>query len=79
MRLSQQSLALLLTGAGVGCALAQGPGDTIPELIGKWFPSYCIPDGATCPFDVAALALTPRPSSSASPRGQLSIRRPRIV
>jgi hypothetical protein len=60
MRLSQQSLALLLTGAGVGWAPAQGPADTIPELAGKWFPSYCIPDGATCPFDIAALALTPR-------------------
>ena len=31
-----------------------------PDLAGTWFPSYCIPDGSTCPFDIEALALTSR-------------------
>lgn len=42
-------------------AAAQTNGDSArPDLSGKWFPDYCIPDGATCPFDVDSLALTPR-------------------
>jgi hypothetical protein len=44
-----------------GLAQAQAVNDVrAPELSGKWFPDYCIPDGATCPFDVAALDLAPR-------------------
>ena len=29
-----------------------------PNLEGRWAPASCLPDGETCPFDVAELALT---------------------
>jgi hypothetical protein len=41
-------------------ASAQPRDEPVPDLAGKWFPDYCIPDGATCPFDIDALPLTPR-------------------
>jgi hypothetical protein len=49
----------------IGFAAALGPAqaqdaDRVPDLNGKWFPDHCIPDGATCPFDIGALDLTPR-------------------
>lgn len=42
-------------------ALAQGPQygqASAPDLTGRWTPVTCLPDGATCPFDVDALVLT---------------------
>jgi hypothetical protein len=39
---------------------AQPDAEARPDLTGKWFPDYCIPDGSTCPFDVEQLKLTPR-------------------
>jgi len=39
---------------------AQASSAEIPDLSGKWFPDYCIPDGATCPFEIGRLDLTPR-------------------
>jgi hypothetical protein len=41
-------------------AQAQIQSATSPDLAGKWFPDYCIPDGATCPFDIDSLELMPR-------------------
>ena len=29
-----------------------------PDLVGRWAPATCVPDGATCPFVVADLELT---------------------
>lgn len=50
-------LAVLVAAFG----LAHGQtDDAVADLSGKWFPDYCIPDGATCPFDIDGLALTPR-------------------
>lgn len=46
-------LACLSVPPGLG---AQPP--SIPDLAGRWTPVTCLPDGATCPFEVDALPLT---------------------
>lgn len=55
---------MLCLGAGIvhlnTVPLEAQEADGIPLLAGKWFPDYCIPDGATCPFDLDELKLTPR-------------------
>lgn len=56
--------ARALDALAITCAVVAAPAlhaqSARPNLAGKWFPSYCIPDGSTCPFDIAALELTPR-------------------
>lgn len=43
-----------------GAVLAQPPpaAREVPSLSGRWAPATCVPDGATCPFNVEALPLT---------------------
>jgi hypothetical protein len=55
-------LAAFAAAACLSCAPvpAQPQPAAPPDLTGKWFPDYCIPDGSTCPFDVEQLKLTPR-------------------
>jgi hypothetical protein len=49
-------LALL---AAAGVAAQPVPQATVvPDLTGRWAPATCVPDGATCPFDVESLPLT---------------------
>lgn len=54
------ALLTLMIGVGPTPLRAQPETDTTPDLAGKWFPDHCIPDGATCPFDVSQLQLAPR-------------------
>ncbi|MBN1241049.1 MAG: hypothetical protein JXB36_21300 [Gammaproteobacteria bacterium] len=52
--------AATLLAAAAAPLLVEAQQPDVPDLAGKWFPDYCIPDGLTCPFDVEKLKLAPR-------------------
>jgi hypothetical protein len=52
-------LGLFLMGVAAAAAAQPPPAARpVPDLTGRWAPATCVPDGATCPFDVDALPLT---------------------